>query len=100
MHGKVFIKSIKLAPKATTDIPQSVANTYLPPRASIWRGNKVGVWACHVKGHARFSTPWADYGGDSHAAACATARKAWMLFCRDEQLDYHECPIRDLFDGF
>jgi len=97
LYKNKFAASAKPPAKGSNDIPQSQARTFMPPKTSVWRGNNRGLWACHVKGHRRFSEPWSMHGGDSFLAMIAVAQKAWRLFCRDEQLDTSVCPIADLF---
>ena len=84
-------------PKATNDITQALAKTYLPPTASIWRDNARGGWHVHVQNHKRHSECWKSHGGDSHETLKCVLRHAWGQYLSDHGLPESHCPIAGLF---
>ena len=84
-------------PVGKKDLSQPEAKLLFPPKCSVWRSNTRGMWCCHLRNHHRFSEAWSRHGGDSHSAVVEVARKAWLLFLRDEQLAVKDCPIVGLF---
>lgn len=78
-------------------VPQSEARQYVPPGASVWRGNKALSWNGHLPPNARTSRSWALYG--ANGALKLVLQALWKQWLFSQGLTEAECPIVGLFDG-
>lgn len=72
-----------------SDICQSSAKRYLPPKASIWRDNTRFAWNAHLETQRRMSEPWRD---NSSLALQRILRRIWSQYLELHALEWDSCP--------
>lgn len=76
---------------------QSEAKRFLPPRATLWRGNAFpGNWQGELRPHKRVYASCAMPGGPN-AALRKVLQDLWTLFLHGNGLDREDCPVKGIY---
>ena len=77
-------------------IPQSLAKTFLPPGATIWRGVVKSTWHCHFHPCSRVSESWLR--GGERIALKRILKRVWFQYADYYGLDVEDvCNVAGLF---
>ena len=77
--------------KYPTEMPQTEANNWIPPGASIWRGFRRGEWCGHMPPFRRVSATWAAY--TENGARKEVTKMLWKQALSLEGKPNSVCPI-------
>ena len=97
-YVKIVAGRVKDSYKGPKELPpnlplQKDVKKYVPPTAHLWRCNKKGSWAGHLKPHCRVSSSW-ELAGSHYNALKAVLAMLWEDYLDDRCLPASSCPIK------